>query len=120
MHKAQTQQIKEIFARGATWVLIILFLSSSSFHLLTGLWENQEVYTLFENQGENEERNENQCPENDEDENKAEEFLLFTDFQVFLFRNLTSTFSKSGSWRYCTINPDVLTPPPKFKEFTTV
>ena len=119
MHKAHTQSKNNIIVRWATWFLIVLFLSSQSIPLLTGLWENQEVYTLLENHGENEERSEN-GPENDEGENKAEEFLLFTDFQVFLFHNLTSTFNKSGSWRYGTINPDVLIPPPKFKESTTV
>jgi len=123
MYKVQTHQLKviqEISVRGAIWFLIILFLSSPSCSLFTGLWDNQEVYTILENFGENEERNENQDPKNGDGENKTVEFLLFTNLQAFIFRDLASFMSKSGSWKYCTINSDVLTPPPEFKEFTTV
>lgn len=121
MHQVKTHLLKaiqEISAQGVIWLLIVLFLSSPSLPLLGGLWENQEVYTILENLGENDKRNENQRPENDEGENKTAEFLLYTDLQVFIFRDLASKVNKSGSWIYCAISPDVITPPPEFKVLT--
>ena len=123
MNKIKTYRFKtiqDISIHGILWFLIFLFLSSASFPLLTGLWENQEVYTLFENQGENEERNENHGSENDESENKAEEFLLFTNFQVLIFCDLSSNLSKFNNLEFLSIARDVLTPPPESKIFTTV
>lgn len=122
MDRVQIHGLKakqEIIAQGVIWFLVILFLSSPSIPLLNGLWENQDLYSIFENLCENEERNENQLPEKDEREKNSTELILFTDLEVFSFQDIMSNMNRSEGWLYSTISPDIQTPPPKFKVLTT-